>query len=265
MKCNSFSFAYVVAFSVLTIPLTTALPGHTQEIPDTVFPEPALPADALTESQIIFNAPTPPSQGTPGGRSQGGASRGPCQDYQDLAALVPTTASMVWGKTTQATPSLWFYLPQVLTTETPMEFTLQDGDDNYVYSDSLEGTEIPAGLIQFEIDPEAQPLQPDQLYTWTLVIYCDPAQPTESVFVNGTLQPISLDPALQAQLSSAEVLDTARFYAANGIWYDALNTLATHQQAQPTDPHLSQAWKNLLRQAELEDFATQSFSPCCSF
>jgi hypothetical protein len=264
MKCNPFSLGFVLTGSMATI-LAATIPGYPQEFPGGPSLEPASSTDVLTESQIVFNAPTPPSQGTPGGRSQGGASRGPCQEYQDLAALVPTTEGVVWGKTTQATPSLWFYLPQALTADTPMEFTLQDADDNYVYSDSFEGTDIPAGLIQFEIDPEAQPLQTDQLYTWTLVIYCDPAQPTQSVFVNGTLQPTSLDPALQSQLTTAEGLDQARLYAANGIWYDALNTLAESQQTQPTAPRLSQAWEDLLRQAGLEEFATKSFTPCCSF
>jgi hypothetical protein len=265
MKCNPFSFGFVLTCGIVTIPLAAAIPGHTQHIPGEVTPEPASPTDGLTESQILFNAPTPPSQGTPGGRSQGGASRGPCQDYQDLAALVPTTEGIVWGKTAQSNPSLWFYLPQAITAETPMEFILQDADDNYVYSNNLEDTEIPAGLIQFEIAPEAQPLQPDHLYTWTLVIYCDPAQPTESVFVNGILQPTSLDPALQSQLTAAEELDQAKLYATSGIWYDALNTLAEYQQTQPANPLLSKAWEDLLRQAGLDEFATQSFSPCCSF
>ncbi|MEA5449226.1 DUF928 domain-containing protein [Leptolyngbya sp. CCNP1308] len=238
--------------------VTCAPPGQAQEPPISA---PAAPAEALSRSQILFNAPPPPRQGTPGGRSQGGASRGPCQDFAGLTALVPTTDGVVWGQTTQAAPSLWVYLPHPLSANTPLELTLQDANDNYLYATSLEADTSP-GLIQFEIAPET-PLQPDQLYTWTLVISCDPAQPTESVFVNGTLQPVPLAPGLQAQMAVASKLEQARLYAANGIWHDALNTLATHQQAQPASAQATSAWVDLLQQAGFEDLASEPFSPCC--
>ncbi|HZG39470.1 MAG TPA: DUF928 domain-containing protein [Nodosilinea sp.] len=247
------------AFALGAVTLT--LPGQAQELPGPAPAEAASPTDALIESQILFNAPPPPRQGTPGGRSQGGASRGPCQDFEGLTALVPTTEGVVWGQTAQASPSLWVYLPQPLTADTPLELTLQDADDNYLYTTRLEA-ETPAGLIHFEMTPET-PLQLDQLYTWTLVIACDPAQPTESVFVNGTLQPVLLAPGLRAQLAAANGLQQAQIYAANGLWHDALNTLATYQQARPANAQAASAWVNLLRQAGFEALASEPFSPCC--
>ncbi len=241
--------------------LPWASSGQTQEPPNSAPAEVASPTDALTESQILFNAPPPPRQGTPGGRSQGGASRGPCQDFAGLTALVPTTEGVVWGQTTQASPSLWVYLPHPLTAATPLELTLQDADDNYLYATSLEA-ETPAGLVHFEMT-SATPLQTDDFYTWTLVIYCDPVQPTESVFVNGTLQSVAADPALQTQLATASGLEQAQLYAASGIWHDALNTLATHKQAQPANAQTAAAWVDLLQQAGFEDLASEPFSPCC--
>jgi len=250
-----------VAFSLVSFPGAGQSQVGSPVLPTEAVPN--SPAEALPQSQIVFNAPPPPNQGTPSGRAQGGASRGPCQDYEDLAALVPTIEGIVWGKTTQAAPSLWFYLPHPLTAETPIEFALQDAADNYVYQTSLTAPETSPGLIRFQVEPEAQPLQPDQLYTWTLIVYCDPAQPTRSVFVTGTLQQAPPDSALQAQLATAGALEQAQLYAANGIWHDALNILAEQYQVQPSDGQIATIWTDLLQQAGLEHLTAKPFSPCC--
>jgi hypothetical protein len=221
------------------------------------------PTDALRGSQILFNAPPPPKQGTPSGRSQGGASRGPCQDYEDLTALVPTTDGVVWGKTTRQHPSFWFYLPHPLTAETPIEFIVQDATDNYVYQTHVTVPNTPAGLIRFEVDPQGQSLQPNQLYTWTLVIYCNPTQPTQSVFVNGILQRSLPNSELQAKLATAEALERAKLYAAHGIWYDALHILAQQYQSQPYSDRVSTAWADLLQQVGLDTSIDKPFTSCC--
>lgn len=246
-------------------------PGHSQVDPsqpnESISPAEASPDrffDGLIPNQIVFNAPPPPNQGTPGGRAQGGASRGPCRDYEELTALVPTTDGIVWGRTTEVNPSIWFYLPEPLTDETLVEFIVQDAADNYIYDANLTVPNTPAGLIQFDIEPEDNRLRPDQLYTWTLIVYCDPAQPTEFVFVKGTLQYMTTDADLQAQLAIANPLEQAKLYAANGIWHDALSILAEQYQAHPSNAELSQAWDNLLQQVSLDPLAIQPFSTCCT-
>ncbi len=252
----------------IALTLLSPLAGHAQtELPPEIDATTTHPYEVLAQSQILFNAPPPPDQGTPGGRSQGGASRGasrgPCQDYEGLTALVPTTQGVVWGQTTQATPTLWFYLPSPLTAETRLELMLQDANDDFVDYISLDSLDVPAGLISFAIDPEERSLQPGQPYTWTLVVYCDPAQLTESVFVKGSLNFIDPNIGLQNQLANAETLDQAQIYAANGIWFDALNLLAEQYQKRPDDGELASAWAELLEQAELSELTLAPFSDCC--
>jgi hypothetical protein len=268
MKLLQYSGKSLIVFGAIVLNLVASVKSAQSQAGSPAMPPEPIPhasTNAGAPSQILFNAPPPPKQGTPSGRAQGGASRGPCQEYEDLAALVPTTEGVVWGRTTQSNPSLWFYLPHPLTAETPVEFAVQDSADNYVYQTSLSVPNAPSGLIRFDIEPDGQPLQPDQLYTWTLVIYCDPAQPTRSVFVNGTLEQSSPTPELQAQLARADALEQAKLYAANGIWYDALTVLAQQYQSQPSSDRLSTAWADLLQQAELDNLSSKPFSPCCNF
>lgn len=236
--------------------------AQTSTSPDAERPITA-PAEALIPSQILYNAPPPPNQGTPGGRAQGGASRGPCQDYEGLTALVPTTQDVVWGQTTQAAPTLWFYLPHPLTAETRVEFVLQDANDEYIDYISLDGAEVSAGLISFTVDPAARSLQAGQLYTWTLTIYCDPDQLTAFAFVKGSLNVVALNPALQSQLANAAPLDQAKLYAANGVWFDALNLIADEYQQPSSDDQWASAWTTLLEQANFSELISEPFSDCC--
>ena len=85
-------------------------------------------------NKLRFVRPKPPNQGAPHGRARGGASRrGKCAKYEDLTALVPSTSEVVWGLTVAEHPTFWFFIPETLTAEFPVEFTLLDEDNNYIY------------------------------------------------------------------------------------------------------------------------------------
>ncbi|MBD3885420.1 DUF928 domain-containing protein [Phormidium tenue FACHB-886] len=222
-------------------------------------------ATEAIESQIIFNAPPPPTdQGSPTGRSQGGASRGQCQQYQSLTALVPVSQGNVWGLTTREHPSFWFYLPSALTAETSIEFVLQDETDQELYRTSFTAPDTQPGLISLAVPTTAPALEIDKAYSWTLVFYCNPAKPSESVYVQGSIQRTDLSPQQQAQLRATTPLEQARLYAADGIWYEALATLADLHRAQPNQPDIKTAWTALLKQVNLESLAEQPISSCCT-
>lgn len=218
----------------------------------------------IQETQIIFNDPTPPSQGSPSGRQRGGASRGPCREFETLTALVPANNGMVSGRTTSDRPTFWFYLPNQLTEQNSLEFVIQDSADNYIYKTRFSAPGMRSGLINISIPATVKSLEVGKTYSWTLSVYCDPAKPSNSVFVKGSIQRVNLDPTQQNRLQGAKPIEQARIYAANGIWFESLNTLANLYHTHSDQKSIATAWANLLQQAKLESLTQTPFTPCCA-
>jgi hypothetical protein len=218
----------------------------------------------LQETQIIFNDPTPPSQGSPSGRQRGGASRGPCREFEALTALVPSNNGIVSGRTTSDRPTFWFYLPNQLTEQNSIEFVIQDADDNYIYNTRFSAPGTRSGLINIPIPTTAKSLEVGKTYSWTLSVYCDPANLSRSVVVKGSIQRVNLDSAQQNRLPGATPIEQARIFAANGIWFEYLNTLANLYHTHSGEKAIATAWANLLQQAKLESLTQIPFTPCCT-
>ncbi|MDX2240724.1 MAG: DUF928 domain-containing protein [Leptolyngbyaceae cyanobacterium bins.302] len=213
---------------------------------------------------IIFNNPNPPDRGSPTGRQRGGASRGPCRQFEALTALVPVTQGTVWGQTVSDRPAFWFHVPSSLTEKTPIEFVVQDAADNYVYKTRLTAPGTKSGLLQLPMPNTAPPLTVNQPYFWTLSVYCDPNKPSAAVFVKGMIQRVTPDAAFQNRLKNTPALEQARLYAEKGIWYNAVNTLAELYRAKPGDRQLASTWITLLQQTNLGHLTTVPFSSCCT-
>ncbi|MEM9214196.1 MAG: DUF928 domain-containing protein [Cyanobacteria bacterium P01_F01_bin.150] len=243
---------------------------------------------SIQTSPIIFNAPPPPGRGAPRGRRVGGASRGNCLNYEGLTALVPVTDNptasasspnqLTWGQTTATNPTLWFYSPEGLIPEVPIELVVQDGTDQYIAATTLE-VEAAAGIIAVQVLPNLETnagttavstvtLPVDDLLPWTFSIYCDPERSTAFVSVKGAIQRVTMNGVMPF---SGEVdvndrkrsLSQARTYAAAGIWHDALTIVATLHHAHPTDAEIDAAWTDLLQQIGLESLAAEPIQDCC--
>ncbi|MGB3571305.1 MAG: DUF928 domain-containing protein [Phormidesmis sp.] len=218
--------------------------------------------DAAGLSSVTFNAPPlPPGQGAPTGRRDGGASRGNCPEYGDLAALVPITAGRVWGKTTAAQPTLWFYLPAAISPEIPIELIVQDAEDDILYETSL-AVAVETGTIAIAL-PETVTLPVGEPHYWTMALFCDPERPASSVFVNGTIERVSVGGLAPLTADTERSLSQAQVYAEAGIWHDALTILAERQRTNISDSKSQTAWAALLEQVGLAQAATQPVQACC--
>lgn len=219
-----------------------------------------LPAVANPDG-VVYNAPPPPGGiGAPTGRRDGGASRGNCPDYGDLAALVPVTDGTVWGQTTAAQPTLWFHLPAAITTEQPMELVLNNGADETLYLGTV-AVDVEAGNIAIALPPTVT-LPIGEPHYWTLALYCDPEQPASSVFVSGTIERVAaagIEPLLTETVPS---LTLAQNYANAGVWHDALTVLGRLQQTETAEGSQT-LWTTLLEQVGLEAAAADPIQPCC--
>ena len=203
--------------------------------------------------EIVFNLPTPPSVGIPQGRHKGGGSRNYCHNQQNLTALVPINNKIVWGKTTATHPEFLFYLPQ----GSEIEFVLQDETDNYVYFTSRQILPERKGIVSISIPQTATPLENQKTYQWTLSVSCNNNDSESFVYVQGSMEKVALEPKINTQLQTANELEKAVIYAREGIWYDAIATLAQLRQDNPDDTQINSMWNELLEQVDLTEISSQ--------
>ena len=226
----------------------------------------------ISQSQHIqFIPPPPPNIGEPDGRSRGAASRGPaCQRYEHVMALVPslkTTQNIPWGLTTATHPTLWFYAPQGLAANIPLEFILHDETGQNRYRNVVQTPETPIGVFSLSLPATADALQLGKTYQWSVSIYCDAEVIDTPITMKGHLQRIALPARLQNQLdATSDILERAILYAKNGIWYDTLTTLGGRiRQGNDVDVLITSAWTDLLKQANLNGLDSEDvIVPCCA-
>lgn len=213
--------------------------------------------------RVEFVPPPPPNLDAPSGRRRGGASRCPDCKSNDkpLTALVPGDRLKSFLALTVAEyPTFWFYVPYALTPERPVEFVLQDDADNYIYQTEFTAPGMPGGVVSIPIPSKEKPLEIGKRYQWTFSIQ-DPSNP---VFVQGFVQRVEEKPTLMSQLKAATPRERIALYATNGIWHDALTTLAELRRTNPQDPTLTAAWVDLLQSVGLDNIATEPVVECCT-
>lgn len=188
------------------------------------------------EARIIFKAPE--GLQAPGRRIAGG-SRSPqeknCSLGQNpLTAIVPNSNI---GLTTQANPTLFFYIPQTSAT---LELVLRDQDKEYkqTYKSSEKG-----GIVSI---PFNKALEVGKEYRWSLAIVCNPEQRSKDKFVQGAIKRVKTEPQLASKLATATPQERANLYAQAGIWQDSLASLAQSLSSNPSNAELKAEWQALL-------------------
>lgn len=222
-------------------------------------------SNKLNGSLTFAAPPPPPDIGEPGQRSEAG-SRG-CENAdkrlptdtqkQQLIAIVPvySDSALVLGTTIAAAPTFWFYTAYVAPV--PAQFVLRDKDGKLVAQTDVVLPKTP-GIISLSLPKTAPPLLVGQRYRWFLKIYCREQEPP--AFVDGWIQIDALDPTLKERLEKATPRDRVALYAANGIWFEALNTASKLRRRNPKDP----AWAELLQVVGLNDLANEPIVECCT-
>ncbi|MCA1994559.1 MAG: DUF928 domain-containing protein [Coleofasciculus sp. S288] len=200
------------------------------------------------------------SDGRPSQR-EGGASRGECQvkGKPPLLALVPDTNVAL---TVAESPTFWFYVPYTLTPEHSVELVLKDDQDNYRYKTKFPGRGTPPGVVNLRL-PSTVSLDTDKNYSWHFLVYCDSQKPSRYVYVNGWIRRVER-PNLKSQIEPATPQERYILYASEGLWYDAITTLAKTRQAYPQDDQLKEDWVTLLQSIGWGNLASEPIVPCCS-
>ncbi len=210
---------------------------------------------------VAFDPPPPPDQGAPGHR-EGTAGR--CDNcppiYPPLTALVPAyqtsqEGQSVWGYTLAEHPTFWFYVPERITADNLPVFLLQDENGLEIYKTTLQATGTLPGVVSLRLPETVVPLEIGKRYHWIFTL--------EGAFVDGWVERISPNQKLLSQLKAATPRERVALYAANGIWYEALTTLAVLRQEKPNDTTLFADWATLLRAINLNDIAPKLIVQCC--
>ncbi|KAM3113945.1 DUF928 domain-containing protein [Phormidesmis sp. 146-33] len=228
---------------------------------------PAIQNIAQSSSQLErsngLNAPIffkpPPQEGTPG-TTRGAGSRDDRRCSQDsplstqttekssLTALVPGDH---YGLTWLARPTFWVYVPQ--TSARQIVLSIKQGNQHH--SQRFVSITGQPGVIGIQAAEDAPTLEVGKTYQWAIVLVCgdrpSPNDPVVSAWVRRE-QPTK-------QLSLQTTLQQAAQYGKQGIWYDALTTLAEAKRSQPNNADLDKTWASFLTQPTvgLEAIATE--------
>ena len=254
-----------------------------------LWPSTTLAQTRTPEIEPIQFAPDLVNRGSPPGRTRGGASRGNCavDDVQsELTALVPSVQvslseteqsgsrfsvnlssyESVLSLTTATHPSFLFYVPYVLDETITLEFLVQDASGDTLYQTQYVPDEGGSGIVQVSIPETLSPLTVDASYQWYFIAHCNSPSIAETplVTVNGWIIRIDADPDFQAQLEAASMLEKASFYAAKGIWQDAVATLAELYRKNPQSMVLRDQWASLLASIDLDDISAMPLMECCT-
>lgn len=189
------------------------------------------------EARITFKAPE--GLQAPGRRVAGG-SRAPqeknCSSGQNpLTAVVPNSNM---GLTTQANPTLFFYVPQTSAT---LELVLHDQNKEYkqIYKSSQK-----AGIVSIAFNQAS--LEVGKQYRWSFSIVCNPKERSKDKFVEGAILRVQTEPKLASKLATASLQERANLYAEAGIWQDSLASLAKSLSSNPNNGELKAEWEALL-------------------
>ena len=251
----------VVAVFFLVNSLETSAPLQAQ-------PQPANNHTLVAQSVFdrvkwLFFPPKTANRGAPSGRRKGGATQGICPPVtKPLTALVPinkadsAAAEIPIGVTAIAHPTFWFYVPYAAKSRRLAEFVLIDENEEDVFSTPFTLTAAP-GIIGVPVPEKIPPLQVGKQYRWVFSVICDPSNRSGDVTVNGWIQRVALSVSVQNQLQQT-TLPSQRFaiYAQNGVWYDALTTLANLRVTNASD-RVIQNWLSILDSAGLNELRAE--------
>ncbi len=200
----------------------------------------------------------PSKVGAPG-KTRGGASRGdvvcsrlPADATKRFMLLTPTDSNA--GLTISGHPTFFAYVPP--TDASGMFISLKDEYGNVHYQ-AIIPTLGKGGIVGISLPESAPPLEVGRYYQWGIAILCSGKLRPDSPFVSSWIKRVEPTAVLAKQLKASTMLEQATAYAAEGIWYDTLSTLAKLRQQQSNTPAIIAEWKGLLTAVGLSTVAAE--------
>ena len=185
----------------------------------------------------------------------GGAARGNCNadgtEKIDVVALMPDTNI---GLTVAEKPTVFFRVSKTSVQEAKFNLLNEKGD-TIIYDKTIPLTST-GDVMSFTLPADAPALEVGKEYQWELVVNCDPDDQGGNPRVRTAIKRVQPSSTLMSKLAQAKPSDRPSLYADEGIWIDALSTLAKLRVANPNDSELKEEWTTLLTSAGLQALAT---------
>ena len=206
---------------------------------------PARNADKLRSPmiQVLFK----PSRSGQPPTTRGAGSRNDRYCLQDtptkgkptLTALVPTNqSSLTWAER----PTFWVYLPNTSARQIVLSVKEEGSRQHSQRFLPITGE---SGIVGIPLTENTPPLEVGKSYQWAIVLVCgDRPSPNDPV-VTAWIQRAAPSQPLNNQQAA---LEQAVRYGEQGIWYDALTTLAVARRSQSDNPALAKIWAEFLAQ-----------------
>lgn len=248
-------FRYQVALVTLILDLASIPVLTSQAIASSNVAQTSVRRQANEVAQYV----PPRGLGAPSITAGGGTRSGGCEQEEPIGqqptALIPNLDNPEdnWALTVEANPEIFVYLPR--TSVRTAKFVLKDEDYKQIYKTdvTISGQ---AGIGSISL-PKNVSLAVGKSYHWYLVILCNPNSEADYLAVEGWIYRKEKDSSLASQLQNAAERDVPKVYQRNGIWYEAVSSLAQLRRKNPNDTTLASEWKKLLESAglkELESF-----------
>jgi hypothetical protein len=179
----------------------------------------------------------------------GGASRGPGDTLATVAVLAPEHT----GWTTQAQPSLYWYVSRPAVTR--VELTVIDERTLQPLLEVSLPVPEKAGIQRLVLAEQGITLKPEVEYQWSVALVPDPEERSKDMVASGTIKHVLPSEALSQRLKAASRTELPYLYAAEGYWYDAIAAISELINQRPHDAGLREQRSALLRQVGLAEAA----------
>lgn len=190
---------------------------------------------------LVANVPRGAETCLPGGGT------GPANEPFSLAVLAP--ADHV-GLTIRAQPSFYWSLSAPATC--PIEVTVIDETAVHPLLEVTFPPPFSPGLYRLRLTEHGLSLQPGGRYRWSVALIPDPEDRSKDLIAGGAIQRIEPTERLRTADLQADKIRLPFLYAEEGLWYDALETIADLLAVTPHDPVLRRAGEALLAQGGLQ-------------
>ncbi len=183
-------------------------------------------------------------------RTIGGATRGSETCRPVIAVLAPHNHS---GLTTHEQPILYWYVSD--TCPSAIEFTLIEADGIAPLVEISLTSPPRSGLQSLDLAQYGVRLEVGKLYVWSIAFVPDREHRSKDILAQAGIRRVKQAGDLSSQLARGAEEEAPLIYAEAGLWYDALATLSTLIEQNPSDAALRLQRAYLLEQVQLIDVA----------